>query len=623
LPSDTTAVRAQIDQALDGLRHLQRVTDWRAHQLQTEAQLELSTQIGYQAGRGKALAVLGFACYSRSEFRQALAHAEEARGILETGDDPLAFADALGVLALVHWSLGNFDRAVEVGLRSLRIHQDRGNEEGIAWCYNTSGGISLDLGDTAQALESQRKAIEIFRRLNNQFGLARSLTGLGVVYRTLGEYDAALQVHEESLTLFRTSPNPAGEARALNDIGMIHQERKDYPKALEFHLQALAIRERLDTPQSLTTSQLNVGHIYRLTGRHEEAEEILTKALAIAQAIEVKPRIYQAHQELAELFEAMGDVTRALRHFKEFHRVRDIVFSDEASTRLHNLQIAYETETSRREAEIQRLKNVELAQAMADLQSAQAQLIQSEKMAALGDLVAGVAHELNSPLAVIMSASQLNDTLAERLSGDREDPKKQHRVLETLTENSKSIHVAASRISRIVKSLKGFARLDEAEYQLTDLHRGIEETLVLLEPRYRERVEIARQFGDIPDIYCYAAELNQVYLVLLENAFEAIDGSGTVEIRSGLREDHIYLSFRDTGPGIAPEVLPKMFHPSFRKTGARVEARMGLFGAYHIVQKHGGDLRAASEPGKGATFTLVLPARTEDTPESASRPKLS
>ena len=621
--TNTSAARAEIDEALTKLRQFQLYSDWRAYLKQVEEQLERATSIGYECGRGRAMALMAFGHYSRSEFRLALKTADAGREILEAGGDQVSYADTLGLLAMIHWSLGNFDRAVELGLKAIRIHQELGSDEGLAWCYTSAGGIMHDLGDQQQALDYHQKAIGIFKSKENDFGVARALTGLGVVYRTLGEYNAALLVQRESLELFRKKANLVGEARALNDIGAIYQDLKEYDKALEYHQQALAIREKADTPQALTTTQVNMGHVYRQTGRFEEAEAILRRALETAESLEVKPRIWQAHLELAELYEAMGDAVRALRHHKAFHRVRDEVFSDETNSRLHNLQLAFEMETSRREAEIQRLRNVELAQALQDVQAAQAQMIQSEKMAALGDLVAGVAHELNSPLAVIMSSSQLNDTLSARLVCNPVDPSKQVRALETFNENNQAIHAAAARINRIVRSLKGFARLDEAEYQLADLHRGIEETLVLLEPKYRDRVEIRREYGDLPKVYCWAAELNQVYRVLLENAFEAIQGPGVVVIGSALRGEEIELTFRDTGPGIPPEVLPKLFHPSFRKTGLRVEARMGLFGAFHIVQKHGGQLRASSEPGKGATFTMRLPAQTEDTPESATRPKLS
>lgn len=623
VPTDTTAIRAGIDEELAKLRQFQLYSDGRAYLKQVEEQLERATSVAYEQGRGRALALLGFGYYSRSEFRQALKSAEAGREILEGGSDRVSYADTLGLLAMVHWSLGNYDRAVELGLKAIRIHQELGSDEGLAWCYTSAGGILHDVGDHQQALDYHQKAIAIFKGKENDFGLARALTGLGVVYRTLGEYNAALQVQGESLELFRKKGNPVGEARALNDIGAIYQDLKEYDKALEYHQQALAIREKADTPQALTTTQVNIGHVYRQTGRYEEAEVILRQALETAESLEVKPRIWQVHLELAELYEAMGDAVRALRHHKAFHRVRDEVFNDETNSRLHNLQLAFEMETSRREAEIQRLRNVELAQALNDVQTAQAQMIQSEKMAALGDLVAGVAHELNSPLAVIMSSSQLNETLSARLVCNPEDPSKQRRALETFNENNKAIHAAAARINRIVRSLKGFARLDEAEYQLADLHRGIEETLVLLEPKYFGRVEIRREYGDLPKVYCWAAELNQAYRVLLENAFEAIDGPGVLEIRSALHGAEIELTFRDSGPGIPPDVLPKLFHPSFRKTGVRVEARMGLFGAFHIVQKHGGQLRASSEAGKGAAFTIRLPARTEDTPESVSRPKLS
>jgi signal transduction histidine kinase len=575
--------------------------------------VEEAEKLDYPIGKARALTAVAFSDYSRAEHRSALVRTQQAIEIIEQEGREDLLADPLGVRALTYWSLGNFDSALDAGIQVMHLHEKYGNREGLAWAYTSAAGMSSDLNDQQQALSYLQKAIAIFNDLGSDFGKARALAGLGVVHRALGQHEAALSVLAESLALFRSSANRPGEARALNDIGAIHQDRGEYDLALEHHYQAMRLREQADTPQALITSLLNIGRVHLRTGRLDDAEPILRRALSMAERLEVKPKVYQAHDELSALFEARGDTTLALAHHKESHRIRDQVFSDETAARMRNLQLTFEMERSRREAEIYRLKNVELARLLDELQAAQAQLVQSGKMAALGDLVAGVAHEMNTPLGVLLSAAQSNESLAQRLLNGSATADLRQRATEAFRENNQSIVSAAARINRIVRSLKGFARLDEAEYQYTDIHQGIEETLVLLEPKYHPRIEIVREYGtDVPKTYCFAAELNQVYRVLLENAIEAIEGSGQIRIASQRQSETIEIRFCDNGRGIPEDSIPRLFNPSFRKTGARVEARMGLFGAYHIIQKHDGQISVDSKPGGGATFTISLPVRETD-----------
>lgn len=605
LPADPEEAKAWIDQRCDELKDERSRKEAKVLQQQFVLLLEASERLGYQRGRGRALTALAFLCYLRSEYRRALEYGEQARGILERDDDKGWLAEAMGALYMVHWSLGNYDLALDIGPRVMELYKEVGDLEGLAWSYTGAGGIYNDLGDHKQGLEYHQKSLELFVKLGDEFGRARALAGLGLVYRSLHQYDEALKVHQEALAAFRQIGNSAGESRALNDLGAIYQDMGDYDRALEYHQAALAMREREDLADALITSLLNIGRVYRATGRIEKAESILTRALNQAQALGTKPKVCQAHEELSALFEERGDAHMALLHFKLFHRIRADVFSDEANMRMANLRAAHETETSRREAEIYRLRNVELANLLKELQEAQAQLVQSEKMAALGDLVAGVAHELNSPLGVMVSAAQLNESLAERLLTTHDEAMHQ-RAGEAFRENNRAIQGAAARLNRIVRSLKGFARLDQAEFQPADLHEGIEQTLVLLERKFLDRVEICREYGQLPPVHCYAAEMNQVFRVLLENAMEAIEGPGRIAITTSVAGETVTVRFADTGRGIAPDQIGKLFQPQFRRAGGRIEAKMGLFGAYHIVRKHGGEIHVDSTVGQGSTFTLTV-----------------
>jgi signal transduction histidine kinase/Flp pilus assembly protein TadD len=608
LPEGLEHARERVDLLVELLLTHRGMDDWRRMSEIAEEAHRLASESGYELGLYRAQIGLAFGAYWRSDYRRAMTYAMESQQHLEALGDERWIPEALVVQVLSAWSLGQYDKAMEMGLRAMRLYERLGNQEGLGWSHGAAGNLCLELGDPQQALTYLLKAREIFLQLNHKLGLGRVYTSLGAVYRTLGQPGLALSVTQESLPLFREMHNRIGEARALTDLGVLCYEQGDYTCAEGHHRRALELREQIETPAAQITSLLHLGKVYLATERFAEAETVLLRALSMSEQYEVKPKLYQAHHELSELYEKRGDYKTALYHHHEFHKVRDAVFSEETNTKLRNLQVSHEVENSRKEAEIYRLKNVELATALAELQAAQAHLVQSEKMVALGDLVAGVAHEMNSPLGVMLSSTESNMRIMERLRrldcAMGEDVRK---AMEVFEQNTGAIASAASRLDRIVRSLKGFARLDEAEYQRTDLHRGIEETLTLLEPLYRDRVEIVREYGKLPEVDCYAADLNQVFRVLVKNAIEAIEGWGSIHIVTGVLGSSIELRFRDTGRGIPPELLNRLFQPSFRSNGTRVEARLGLFTAFNIVRKHGGDLRVSSEPGKGSEFVIVLP----------------
>lgn len=291
--------------------------------------------------------------------------------------------------------------------------------------------------------------------------------------------------------------------------------------------------------------------------------------------------------------------------------------------KIKNLEISFAVDTARKEAEIFRLKNVDLKekneqlqQLLRELKETQTQLIQSEKMAALGTLVAGVVHEINSPLGGINStvdvATRCIANIIELLETYRtvdemKSSKQLQRYLKVL-ENSNQISVAASqRITRIVRSLKSFARLDEATFQKADLHEGLESTLTLIEHDFKDHIKVEKEYGELPRVACYPGELNQVFMNLLTNAAQSIPGEGTITIQTSEENGNVHVKIADTGVGIAPERMESLFEPSFTKKGSRVKAGTGLFTCYNIMQKHRGRLQVESEVGKGTTFTMILP----------------
>jgi PAS domain S-box-containing protein len=269
----------------------------------------------------------------------------------------------------------------------------------------------------------------------------------------------------------------------------------------------------------------------------------------------------------------------------------------------------------------------DLARANRELRDAQAQLVQSEKMASLGMLVAGIAHEINTPVGAIRS---MHDTLVRALSKlestlAREYPEvvTENPTLQTtlavVRDANRVIENGAQRVTAIVRRLRSFARLDEAELKEVDVHEGLEDTLALIHHELKHGITVRREYGELPPIVCYPGRLNQVFLNLLNNARQAMNGKGEIVIRTFLRDDRVHIAVSDNGSGIPPEHLSRIFDPGFTTKGVGVGTGLGLAICYQIVRDHQGEITVESEPGRGATFTVVLPLRQHEGIPQAAR----
>ncbi len=258
----------------------------------------------------------------------------------------------------------------------------------------------------------------------------------------------------------------------------------------------------------------------------------------------------------------------------------------------------------------------QVAERTREVRESQSQLVQQEKMASLGALVAGIAHEMNTPIGTINSNA---DTLGRSLVGLRElvndescpasvrEDKKLGKILGLLEEIARINTLACERIVTIVGTLRNFARLDEAELQVADLHEGLDSTLTLVRHEIKNRITVERQFGEIPKIRCHPNQINQVFMNLLVNAAHAIDGQGAITIRTEAAGDTVRIHISDSGVGIPRANIEKIFDPGFTTKGVGVGTGLGLSICFKIAKDHGGSIGVQSEVGKGTTFTLTLP----------------
>jgi two-component system NtrC family sensor kinase len=227
-------------------------------------------------------------------------------------------------------------------------------------------------------------------------------------------------------------------------------------------------------------------------------------------------------------------------------------------------------------------------------------------MRSLGQLVAGVAHELNNPIGFVHANLQLLDEYVTRLLQPGLDPEKRRKTQEAIGKLLGRSREGTDRVKRIVQDLRTFSRTDQAELQQVSLNEEIDRTLALIEPRLKG-IEVVRDYGELPPVRCFAGQLNQVFLNLLMNSCDALDGRGSIRIETRAAPPGVVLRFSDDGPGMPAAVLSRIFEPFFTTKPVGKGTGLGLSLSHGIVARHGGSMEVESEPGAGARFTIRLP----------------
>jgi signal transduction histidine kinase len=253
--------------------------------------------------------------------------------------------------------------------------------------------------------------------------------------------------------------------------------------------------------------------------------------------------------------------------------------------------------------------NRSLQGAMAELKAAEVQLVQSEKMASLGRLVAGIAHEINNPVSFIATSIEPLKRRLDRAAGEA-SPDIQ-KVLDEAQEIVDVMARGAERTATIVKGLRTFSRLHEASRKLADLNEGLGVNLRLLESRWVDRIVVHRDYGALPEVECDPGQMNQVFMNLLANACDALVDGGNLWIRTRADAARVTIEIQDDGCGMPAEVLQHVFDPFFTTKDVGQGTGLGLSISHGIVLAHGGTLEAESEPGVGTTFRITLPASAD------------
>lgn len=586
--------------------------------------LRISEKLNYEKGKIYSLRNIAGIHFYKAENEEAIKRFEEVLDWCEKNDDKYLAATVHNAIGTMYWGIGNFEKGFEYAFKFLEISEELGSLRGRSWANLTLGNFYYDKKDYEKALSHYQKSLEITSEKTNNKELtsakARALNGIGIIHLYKKDFKLALEFIERSLKIHSKINSKIGISRSLDDIGKIYFEMGDFEKSIDFHSRSLELRREINYITGETTSLLGLGKVFTKQGKLDEALDCVSQALKFAEKTKTKVKISKSYKYFAEIYRLKGDFEKALEYYQKFHKLELEITNERTDTKIQGLKTSFEIESSKKEAEIYKLRNTVLKEkndalelAIQKLNATQAQLLQTSKMTALGKLVAGVAHELNTPIGVIKSSidnlakgiAKLNE-IKIKLESEHSE-KTLQRTLKVIEQSNENVNSGAERVIKIVNSLKTFASLDKAKIQKVNIHEGIESTLTLIGQEMQKGVEVEKEFAELPEIYCYPSQLNQVFMNLILNAIKSVNENGKVGIKTFSRNGSVLINISDSGKGIPKERLEHLFEPGFTFSNERVRMRTGLYTSFNIINQHKGSLSVKSEPNKGTTFTIELP----------------
>ena len=584
----------------------------------------------------------------------------------------------------IYFSLGNYKLALLNYLKALNIREEINDTLGIAMSLGNIGIIHLYLGNYEKARENYFKSLKIFKKENDISGIASAYINIGNIYRVEGDMNMALKYYKKSLVIRKLIDEKREIATSINNIAGIYYYLNNIDSALFYFNKALIIYEKLEDNGGLAMVLGNIGEMYNKKGNYSKALEYHKRSLEIAIEIGDLFNIENGYKNFSVIYTNLNDYKNAYKYYQLYSEIKDSLFNEESSKQIAEMQTKYETEKKEKEIALlnkeKKLQNVELAkkqaevkkkniqrnafiggfamvlvlalvvyrgyrqkkksnqilseknilitqqkaelnQTLEELRSTQEQLVESEKMASLGNLVAGVAHEINTPVGIGITASSslVEETkqFAELYKKDKMNRKALEEYLENTFQASELILKNMNRTGELVQSFKQVS-VDQMvdEKRKFNLKSYLNDIMLGIKPEFgKKKIKIDIDCDENLEINIYPGVFAKIITNLTLNSIrhgfrEKNEGKIKITIRqtapSG-QTDNLNLQYSDNGIGISKENLPKIFDPFFT-TNKQIGTGLGLHIVYNLVtQKLKGTVNCESESGNGVLFTIDIP----------------
>ena len=591
----------------------------------------------------------------------------------------MQMADALNVQGISFAIRSDYENAIDYFVSSLKIKEEIGDQTGVANLLNNIGIINEKQGNYQQAIENYRQSMEIQEELGNMKGMANALNNIGNCFYNQNEYIKAINYHKQSLDLKEKIADKKGIAESLNNLGLVYQKQGDATKALDAFTQSLQIKEEFGDKQTIANTLNNIGTLYLEQGNYNSALVFSRRAMNIAREIGAVSQTRDAANSLWKIYKKSGNYKQGLEMYELHVQMRDSILSEKNVKEVirQEYHYAYEKQAaadSVANAKAAEIKNAQIAQqqaelkakrnqqyglfigfvlmvilagsiyfrfkskkkanevlhkTLADLKATQQQLIHAEKMASLGELTAGIAHEIQNPLNFVnnfsdVSVDLINELDEELETGNMEEIKT---ISADLKQNLEKIHHHGQRASGIVKGMLQHSRAGTGQKEPTDLNALADEYLRLAyhglrakDKSFNADFKLEADPG-LPKINVVPQDIGRVLLNLINNAFHSVNEK-SIQNPAGYKPQVIVstslspleggrgvmIQVQDNGAGIPVEIKDKIFQPFFTTKPTGEGTGLGLSLSYDIITKgHGGTIKLETKDGEGTVLTIMLP----------------
>ena len=622
--------------------------------------------------QGESYLNIGAATLNKGDFANTLPYLQKAEKYYRAVNRPMSVSTVYMRMGTLYKRQARLTTALDYQIKALNIRDSlQSSPEAIGACYNNIGNLYRELGDYPQALAFMKKAVGSFVGEKNNWPRAIVLGNVGLIFSKKGELDSAEVYMRQSLAIHQDMDNRREEGRLHLLIGEMYFDNRLFERAVSDLLQAESILAGQQDRFLYSLVVQMLGKVHYEQQAYAKAVPYLRQSRLLADELGAVSTKSTSSRYLALSLSEQGRYEEAFPYLLEHNQLADSIYQLETSEKIAEQKTRFETDLKeqqitnleQREAQRRRERNLGFIttlllgilggiifyiaflrkqayrklsaekersdQLLHNLQTAQSQIIQTEKMASLGQLTAGVAHEINNPINFIGSSIEalkydLDDLrpLFDHIKSldIREDAKKQladlvqlrnELDLPFLTEEIKgltdSINKGVSRTREIVIALRAFSRQSNGVLLPADIHEGIDSSLIILNHKLGDGITVQKNYGELPPIPCQSSRLNQVFLNLLDNAIHALNGQGHIFIKTKMENGQAVISIRDNGEGMDEAVRKRIFEPFFTTKEIGEGTGLGLAISYGIVKDHGGRIEVKSAEGEGTEFLVWLP----------------
>lgn len=571
-------------------------------------------------------------------------------------------------IAIGHMQLANYPMALQYQQKGLALAQKNGNKAQVARTMMNMAITYQNIGDTVKAIDMYQNSIQQAKETNSRIVELYGYSNLATLYVGNKEWDKAYELAMKSVDLAATSGDIGIQAAGLAKAGLSLANQRKFTEAAELSKQSITLAESSRQPMNIAQANNAMATVLFLQQKYKEAIPYYEKNLEILQKASVFEHSFgEANKFLSECYEKTGNYKRALESYRVGVSISDSMRSLQNIRKATEQSMNYEFQKKQEIQEAEQKLQEEIAQSrqlallsglgvllvlavtafigyknkqkanvllkaqkdeientLGKLKSTQAQLIQSEKMASLGELTAGIAHEIQNPLNFVNNFSQLNTELVVELEQELAAGSTQlaGEIVNDIKSNSEKINHHGKRAEAIVKGMLQHSRTSSGQKELTDINALCDEYLRLAyhglrakDKSFSAKFEVKLD-EDLPKINVVPQDMGRVILNLINNAFYAVnekqktaptDYIPMVMVKTTLSASTLKISVGDNGNGIPDKIKDKILQPFFTTKPTGQGTGLGLSLSYDIIKAHGGELKIETREDEGSEFVIQLP----------------